>query len=116
MMRDQSPLPRSTTMSDAAILTRPDKAIANLDALYAEADRLDVTPGWIKRERPLLWKEPHSQFLPALWSYAGIKQALDAAGGLIDVALAERRNLILRNPAPGNTFATTATFACAYQM
>jgi len=103
-------------MADAAILTRPGTAIANLDALYAEADRLDVTPGWIKREQPLLWKEPHSKFVPAHWSYSGIKHALDAAGGLIDVALAERRNLVLRNPVPGNGFATTATFACAYQM
>jgi gentisate 1,2-dioxygenase len=103
-------------MADAAILTRPRNAIANLDALYAEADRLDVTPGWIKREPPLLWREPHSRFVPAHWSYPGIKHALDAAGGLIDVALAERRNLVLRNPAPGNNFATTATFACAYQM
>src|SRR5262245_27074457 len=103
-------------MADAAILTRPGTAIANLDALYAEADRLDVTPGWIKREQPLLWKEPHSKFVPAHWSYSGIKHALDAAGGLIDVALAERRNLGLRNPFAGNGFATPATFACAYQM
>ena len=36
-------------MADAAILTKPGKAIASLDALYAEADRLDVTPGWVKR-------------------------------------------------------------------
>jgi gentisate 1,2-dioxygenase len=103
-------------MADAATLSRPDKAIASLDALYAEADRLDVTPGWIKRERPILWHEPHSQFVPAHWSYRGIHDALEAAGSLVDVALAERRNLVLRNPCPGNNFATTATFACAYQM
>jgi gentisate 1,2-dioxygenase len=103
-------------MADAAILTKPGKAIASLDALYAEADRLDVTPGWVKRERPILWREPHSQFVPAHWSYREIHDALAAAGSLVDVALAERRNLVLRNPCPGNNFATTATFACAYQM
>jgi gentisate 1,2-dioxygenase len=35
---------------------------------------------------------------------------------LIDVALAERRNLILRNPFPNNNFATVKTMVCAYQM
>jgi gentisate 1,2-dioxygenase len=88
----------------------------DLAALYKEADRLDVTPGWIPREKPLLWPQPKSPFMPTLWSYAGIKRALDVAGGLIDVALAERRNLVLRNPFPGNIFATAGTFACAYQM
>jgi gentisate 1,2-dioxygenase len=103
-------------MADAEILTKPGKAIASLDALYAEADRLDVTPGWVKRERPILWPQPHSQFVPAHWSYRGIHDALEAAGSLVDVTLAERRNLVLRSPCPGNNFATTATFACAYQM
>jgi gentisate 1,2-dioxygenase len=90
--------------------------IPDLDALYRRADALDVTPGWIKREQPLLWPEPKSAFVPTRWRYDEIKQALDAAGGLIDVALAERRNLVLRNPFPGNTFATARTLACAYQM
>ena len=65
-------------MADAAILTRPGTAIASLDALYAEADRLDVTPGWLRRERPILWPEPHSQFVPAHWSYHAIHDALEA--------------------------------------
>ena len=90
-------------MADAAILTKPGKAIASLDALYAEADRLDVTPGWVKRERPILWPQPHSQFVPAHWSYRGIHDALEAAGSLVDVTLAERRNLVLRNPSPATT-------------
>ena len=103
-------------MAQAAMMTRTDNGIASLDALYAEADRLDVTPGWVRREKPILWREPNSRFVPAHWSYPAIKNALEAAGGLIDVALAERRNLVLRNPFAGNNFATTATFACAYQM
>ncbi|MPZ57915.1 MAG: cupin domain-containing protein [Rhizobiales bacterium] len=105
-------------MSDTISLerTRALARISNLDALYAEADRLAVTPGWIKREKPVLWREPKSDFLPMHWRYQPIKDALEAAGGLIDVALAERRNLILRNPIPDNSFATTRTLVCAYQM
>jgi len=105
-------------MSDAVSLerTRPSRRLPDLDALYAEADRLMVTPGWIRREKPVLWREPKSAFLPMHWRYQPIKDALEAAGGLIDVALAERRNLILRNPIPDNSFATTRTLVCAYQM
>jgi gentisate 1,2-dioxygenase len=44
------------------------------------------------------------------------KPVLDAAGRLIDVSLAERRNLVLCNPIPSNDFATTRTLVYAYQM
>ena len=105
-------------MSDALSLerTRTADRIPTLDALYAEADRLMVTPGWIKREKPVLWREPKSDFKPMHWGYGPIRDALEAAGGLIPVELAERRNLILRNPIPNNAFATTRTLVCAYQM
>src|SRR5262245_29754480 len=89
---------------------------ASLDELYAEAKRLDVTPGWIPRATPILWKEPKSAFTPFHWHYDAIRSALAAAGDLIDVKLAERRNLVLRNPIDGNNFATTRTLVCAYQM
>jgi gentisate 1,2-dioxygenase len=105
-------------MSDALSLDRAHKAsrIPTLDALYAEADQLMVTPGWVKREKPVLWREPKSDFKPTHWRYQPIRDALEAAGGLIPVELAERRNLILRNPIPNNGFATTRTLVCAYQM
>ena len=54
--------------------------------------------------------------MPAHWSYEDAKAGLDAAGRLIDVSLAERRNLVMRNPAPGANFETTRTLVCAYQM
>ena len=90
--------------------------IRSLDDLYREAARLDVTPGWINRDRPIFWKEPRTDFVPAHWCYEAVKGALASAGSLIDVALAERRNLILRNPFPSNNFATVRTMVCAYQM
>lgn len=105
-------------MSDAVSLerTRPASRIDSLDALYAEAEGLAVTPGWIRREKPVLWREPNSAFLPMHWRYQPIRDALEAAGGLIPVELAERRNLIMRNPIPDNGFATTRTLVSAYQM
>jgi gentisate 1,2-dioxygenase len=90
--------------------------IASLYDLYNEAERLDVTPGWISRESPIFWREPRTDFVPAHWRYQQVKDALTSAGNLIDVALAERRNFILRNPFPDNNFATVRTLVCAYQM
>jgi gentisate 1,2-dioxygenase len=90
--------------------------ISNLELFYREAERMDVTPGWIKRETPILWREAHSKFVPAQWRYREIKAALDAAAKLIDVASSERRNLVMRNPFPENNFATTNSVVMAYQM
>ena len=69
--------------------------------------------GWAK-PTPSLWAEPKKSFQPFVWSYAQAKGALDAAGRLINTELAERRNLILQNPAEG--YATSRTIVCAYQM
>jgi gentisate 1,2-dioxygenase len=101
----------------AAVAERPSmRDIATLDALYEEAARVGLTPGWVPRKKPILWDEPKSEFVPAHWRWADAKPALDAAGRLIDHSLAERRNLVMRNPAPGASFETTRTLVCAYQM
>ena len=78
--------------------------VSTLELLYEELLHFAVTPGWVDREEPILWDEPRSKFVPALWRYAEMKAAIDAAGRLIDVSLAERRNLVLRNPIIDNNF------------
>ncbi len=70
--------------------------------------------GWAK-PTPSLWAEPKKSFQPFVWSYAQAKGALDAAGRLINTELAERRNLIMQNPA-GGSYATSRTIVAAYQM
>jgi gentisate 1,2-dioxygenase len=87
-----------------------------IDAIYDPLRALDLTPGWIDRDKPILRAEPAGAFPARQWRYSECKTALDAAGRLIGTELAERRNLILRNPVPGNDFATTATLVNAYQM
>ncbi len=72
-------------------------------------------PGWNKPE-PSLWPAPRKTFVPAHWSFAISKAALDAAGRYVSTELAERRNLILANPVDGNTYATVRTLVAAYQM
>ncbi|MGE5146351.1 MAG: cupin domain-containing protein [Candidatus Eiseniibacteriota bacterium] len=91
------------------------REIRSLGALEREVEELNLTPGWIKRDVPILWREPKSAFVPAHWQYAEAKAAMEAAGRLIGTDLAERRNLVMRNPIPGNNFATACTLVCAYQ-
>ena len=90
--------------------------VGTLDALYDVLATKDMTPGWVDREKPILWREPNSRFKPMHWRYSESRSALDAAGRLINTELAERRNLIMRNPMDGNEIATTNSLVAAYQM
>ena len=47
---------------------------------------------------------------------AGAQAALQEASRFVGTDIAERRNLIMVNPAPGNTYATTRNLVAAYQM
>ncbi|MGE0628077.1 MAG: cupin domain-containing protein [Hyphomicrobiaceae bacterium] len=91
----------------------PVKTLADLETLAA---RIQTSPGWIAREEPIFWPEPASRFVPAHWRADAVRDALEHAGRLVDMALAERRILALRNPFPGNNFATTRTLSCSYQL
>jgi gentisate 1,2-dioxygenase len=88
---------------------------ATLEELYGKLDKVGMGPGWNK-PTPSLWPAPRKTFVPAHWKFELARGALDAAGRLINTALAERRNLILFNPAEGNTYATVRTLVAAYQM
>src|SRR5260370_21323082 len=97
--------------SDASI-----REVSALETLIGEASDLNLIPGWVPRKTTTLLPHPRSEFVPAHWNYAAAKTALDAAAHLIGLSMAERRNLILRNPAQGTNFETTRTLVCAYQM
>src|SRR6185312_13964916 len=84
-----------------------------LEDLYKQLGPIRMGAGWAK-PTPSLWAEPKKTFQPFVWSYAQAKGALDAAGRLINTELAERRNLIMQNPA--GDYATSRTIVAAYQM
>lgn len=88
---------------------------SSMDELYALLAKAGIENGWNKKE-PSLWPMPKDGFLPAHWKYGLAKPALDAAGRFMNTELAERRNLILNNPVPGNTYPTVRTLVAAYQM
>jgi gentisate 1,2-dioxygenase len=88
---------------------------STLEELYRKLDEVGMGPGWNK-PTPSLWPAPRKTLVAAHWKYELARGALDAAGRLINTALAERRNLILFNPAEGNTYGTVRTLVAAYQM
>ena len=89
--------------------------LPSLDALIKAIGERNMTPGWLRRERPIMTEEMRSAFVPAHWRYVEAKAAMQAAGRLIGTDLAERRNFVMRNPIPGNDYATLRTLICAYQ-
>jgi gentisate 1,2-dioxygenase len=89
--------------------------LETLDELQEALAARNMTPGWIKRERPILSPTMQSEFVPAHWRYAEAKWAMQAAGRLIGTDKAERRNFVMRNPNPGNDYATLRTMVAAYQ-
>jgi gentisate 1,2-dioxygenase len=89
--------------------------VSTLDQLYDVLGTVGMGPGWNKPE-PSLWAAPKKTFVPAHWPYSVARAALSVAGDLVSTELAERRNLILANPVPGNTYPTARTLVAAYQM
>ncbi len=87
----------------------------SLEELYGKLDLVGIAPGWNKKTASL-WSAPKKNFRPAHWSYEQARGALDAAGRLINTELAERRNLILFNPASEAGYGTLRTLVAAYQM
>src|SRR6266850_2645684 len=89
--------------------------LQSLGELVNAIGERNMTPGWIRRQKPILFAEMRSEFVPAHWSYQEAKAGMKSAGRLIGTDLAERRNFVLRNPVPGNDYATLRTLVCAYQ-
>jgi gentisate 1,2-dioxygenase len=87
----------------------------SLDDYYAKLVPAHMGAGWNKSE-PSLYPTPKKTFLPAHWPYRTARVALDAAARLVGTQDAERRNLTLHNPLPGNTYGTAPTIVAAYQM
>lgn len=69
--------------------------------------------GWARHESPI---GSGSKMHVHVWRAAEARAALKEASRFVSTDVAERRNLIMVNPAPGNTYATTRNIVAAYQM
>ncbi len=88
-----------------------DQNPAALPALYAEMAPHHLFPLW-EVLHALVTPAPRSAARPVLWHYAQARDFLLRAGGMISAEQAERRVLILENPAlPGTSCVTPALYA-----
>jgi gentisate 1,2-dioxygenase len=69
--------------------------------------------GWARHEQRAGSK---SELHVHVWRAAEARAALQEASRFVGTDVAERRNLIMVNPAPGNTYTTTRNIVAAYQM
>jgi gentisate 1,2-dioxygenase len=86
----------------------------SLEQLYPLLAQRSIGAGWNKPE-PAMWAQPKKNFLPFVWHYSDAAAAFEAASRLVSTEQAERRNLILVNPVPGNIYSTVRTLVVAYQ-
>ncbi len=86
-----------------------------LPELHDLLEGVQMKNGWAK-PTPSMYPQPKQPFVPAHWRYAHAHAALHAAGRLVGTEWAERRNLIMANPVPGNDFPTVNSLVAAYQM
>jgi len=87
-----------------------------IQELHEDLTRLQFVPGWNRPGNPPLWNGPATTFDATVWRYQAARDALDRAGSAIGMESAERRNLIMVNPAEGVAYPTVRTQVLAYQM
>ena len=83
--------------NDGATLA-PAASRAEREAFYARIGRLGMTPLW-EVLGALVPRQPTSPVAPAHWRYDALREHVMEAGRLITAEEAERRVLILENPA-----------------
>jgi gentisate 1,2-dioxygenase len=84
-------------------------------AFYRQIDRHHLTPLW-EVLGDLVIPQPNSPCVPALWQYATLREHLLKSGELITAKEAERRVLILENPALRGQSCLTNTLYCGLQL
>jgi gentisate 1,2-dioxygenase len=77
-----------------------------------EVARKNLKPLWERRQAP----QSQACALSAIWRYADVRPALLRAGELITAPEAERRVLVLENPALAGTLCITPTLFAGFQL
>jgi gentisate 1,2-dioxygenase len=88
---------------------------AEREAFYRRIDKDNLTPLW-EVLGALVPQRPATPCVPALWSYATVRPLLLDAGRLITAREAERRVLVLENPALRGASSITHTLYAGLQL
>lgn len=88
---------------------------ARREDFYRRLDAQDLAPLWAVL-KGLLPSEPRSRAVAHLWRYAALRPLLMESGALLTAEEAERRVLVLENPALKGMSRTTATLYAGIQL
>src|SRR5262245_14840910 len=91
------------------------QATAERKAFYQRIDRENLAPLW-EVLGDLVPPSPRTPCVPAHWRYAMLREHLLAAGSLITAKEAERRVLVLENPALRGASSITHTLYAGLQL
>jgi gentisate 1,2-dioxygenase len=98
-------------MSVAATVNPKHNVTGNRQAYYDKISKKDMAPLW-EVLRNVVTKEPKSKCAPNVWKFDDIKGLMLEAGDVISAEEAERRVLVLENPAlRGQSRITNSLFA-----
>jgi gentisate 1,2-dioxygenase len=111
-----SKTPAATPQESGVVYANVDAVSDELAVLHDDITGKSYIPGWNRKDNPPMWDRPAGAFVPGHWTFSDARAMLDSAGELVSPELAERRNLILLNPAEGNRYPTVRTQVIAYQM
>src|SRR6266851_1648001 len=84
-------------------------------AYYERISRYDMAPLW-ERLRELVGSEPKTQCAPAIWRFRDVKAMVMESAELISTKEAERRVLVLENPALRGQSRITQTLYAGLQL
>lgn len=84
-------------------------------AFYEKISQRDMTPLW-EILKDLVTKEPRTACVPAIWHFNDVKPLVIEAGGLLTAQEAERRVLVLENPALRGQSRITNTLYAGLQL
>lgn len=85
------------------------------EEFYGRLGTRNLAPLW-EVLKGLVPPEPKSKAMPFLWSYADIRPLLMESGGVVTAEEAERRVLVLENPALARQSKATGTLYAGVQM
>src|SRR5919109_3231853 len=84
-------------------------------AYYERIAKKGMAPLW-ERLKDLVPREPVTACVPAIWHFKDVKTLVDEAGELITAKEAERRVLVLENPAQRGQSRITNTLYAGLQL